>query len=151
MLKDKKWDLTQQRLSANLEHQTLRTEIASLQAQNQDLETVLETNKKLSAQCGKAAEQVRRSERRLVCKANDYQALKEAAGNLLLWTETLQSRAEVMEDFDDGAHLGEMALRLVDDLSKCKRNDVNEICQPLQTLLLGEKHGSDGQSLLIDV
>ena len=105
MLKDKKKDLVSQRNRVNLEHEVVKTKIFSLEVQNKELEAVLQGHKKLSTRCGKLTEQAKLSKKELECKANDYQALKEAAGSFLLWTEALQHRAELLEDFDDGDHL----------------------------------------------
>ena len=151
MLKDKKQDLVSQKNRINLEHEAVKIEIFSLEEQKKELEVVLQGHKELSTQCGKLTEHAKHSKKELVCKANDYQALKEAAGSFLLWTEALQHRAELLEDFDDGDHLGQIALRLVDDLSKCKQQEVNAICQPLQALLLDGKSGPDAAFLSIDV
>ena len=143
MLKDKKQDLINTRDSVDSQQRTLKIEIASLEKQNKDLEADLKTQSKLSARCSQLNQRAKSSKRDLASKANDSQALKEAASRFLLWTEILQSRAGLMEDFDDGEQLRQMALRLVDDLSKNKRQEVIEICQPLQALILGWETGSD--------
>ncbi|KAL2048257.1 hypothetical protein N7G274_000168 [Stereocaulon virgatum] len=154
VLKDKKQDLIKQRSRVNTEFEAVKSEISSLEKQNIELEAALQGNKKLSTRCGKLTQQAKFSKKELVCKADEYQALKEAAGSFLLWSETLQHRAELMEDFDDGEHLDQMALRLVDDLAKCKQREVNAICQPLQALLLGGRSargGRGGELSLIDM
>ena len=151
MLKDKKQDLVNQKSRVNTEFEAVKTEISTLEKQHKELEAALHGNKKLSTRCGKLTQQAKISKKELVCKANDYQALKEAAGSFLLWSETLQHRAELMEDFDDGEHLDQKVLGLVDHLAKCKQREVNAICQPLQALLLGGRSGRDGELLLIDV
>lgn len=82
------------------------------------------------------SKQVQQAEKELTYRANEYQTLKEAAGDFLSWTEELRNRAELMESFDEREEIGRGVRRLVGTLERCEREEVKRICAPLKLMLL---------------
>ena len=82
------------------------------------------------------SKQIQQAKKELICSANEYQTLKEAAGDLLSWTEELQNRAELMESFDEREEIERGVRRLVGALERCEREEVKRICAPLKLMLL---------------
>ena len=91
----------------------------------------------MSSRCAEMSKQVQQAKRELICRANEYQTLKEAAGDFLSWTEELQNRAELMESFDEKEEIRRGVRKLVGALERCEREEVRGICVPLRRMLLG--------------
>ena len=136
--------------SFNAQNRAIQTEIASFEQQSRDLSSSLLTKKEMSSRCAKMSKQVQQAKRELICRANEYQTLKEAAGNFVLWTGELRNRAELMESFDEKEEIRRGVRRLVGTLEGCERKDVRAICAPLKVLLNGgqEKRRTLLESLL---
>ena len=139
VLKDKKRDLINEKESVNSRNQTLQIEIAACDKESRELQSALKAKRSLSTRCGKMSEQAQRSKTELACRAMEYQNLKEAAGQFLLWAERLQSRAELMESFDEEEDISRGLLRLVGDLERCESEEVRKIYSPLKALLEHKK------------
>ena len=147
VLKDTKQDLINEKESFNAQNQAIQTEIASFEQQSRDLTSSLLTRKRMSSRCAGLSKQVQHAKRELIYRANEYQTLKEAAGDFLSWTEELQNRAELMDSFDEREEIGRGVRRLVGALERCEREEVRVICAPLRVLVDGGKE-EKGRMLL---
>ena len=136
VLKDKKQDLIKEKESFNAQNQLIQTQVASFEQQSRDLKSSLATKTKMSSRCVKMSKQVQKAKKELICRANEYQTLKEAAGGFLSWTEELQNRAELMENFDEREEIERGVKKLVGALERCEREEVRGICAPLRRMLL---------------
>ena len=136
VLKDKKQDLIKEKESFDAQNLLIQTQVASFEQQSRDLKSSLATKTKMSSRCVKMSKQVQQAKKELICRANEYQTLKEAAGGFLSWTEELQNRAELMENFDEREEIERGARKLVGALERCEREEVKVICAPLRRMLL---------------
>ena len=93
----------------------------------------------MSSRCAELSKQAQQAKRELICRANEYQTLKEAAGGFVLWTGELQNRAELMESFDEREEIRRGVRKLVGALEGCERKEVRAICAPLRVLVDGEQ------------
>ena len=121
----------------NARNQAIQTAIASFEQQSRDLSSSLLTKKKMSSRCAELSKQAQQAKRELICRANEYQTLKEAAGDFVLWTGELQNRAELMESFDEREEIRRGVSKLVGALEGCERKEVRAICAPLRVLVDG--------------
>ena len=120
-------------------NEAIQTAIASFEQQSRDLSSSLLTNKEMSSRCAELSKQAQQAKRELICRANEYQTLKEAAGGFVLWTGELQNRAELMESFDEREEIRRGVRKLVRALEGCERKEVRAICAPLRVLVDGEQ------------
>ena len=146
-MKDKKQDLISEKESFNAQNQAIQTEIASFEQQSRDLTSSLLNKITMSFRCAGLSKQVQQAKRELICRANEYQTLKEAAGGFLSWSDELQNRAELMESFDEREEIRRGVRRLVGALERCEREEVRAICAPLR-VLVDERQEEKGRMLL---
>ena len=146
-MKDKKQDLISEKESFNAQNQAIQTEIASFEQQSRDLTSSLLNKITMSFRCAGLSKQVQQAKRELICRENEYQTLKEAAGGFLSWTDELQNRAELMESFDEREEIRRGVRRLVGALERCEREEVRAICAPLR-VLVDERQEEKGRMLL---
>ncbi len=125
------------------QRETLQTQCTSLENNSKSIEadkirlrSILSGETALAQGCGDISLDLRASKTLLADKANDYRILKEAAGRFLGWSETIESRSDILTMATDMEELKESTERLRQDLLKCKEERVLEICDSLERLSL---------------
>ena len=82
ILKDKKQDLISEKESCYTRNEAIQTAIASFERQSRDLSSSLLTKKEMSSRCAELSKLAQQAKRELICRANEYQTLKKAPGDL---------------------------------------------------------------------